>query len=143
MILSAYSDSDWAGDLDERKSRSEYLILLNTSPIIWVSKLQVSVALSSTEAEYVALSLTSRDVIWLRSLLFNKQARKYLKTISHVSRLPFLQSNYLEQSTLCVFFYGKHTGTPRFTHQHPRLWHFLCPSSGCCGFDSHPRLDLA
>jgi hypothetical protein len=49
MILSAYSDSDWAGDLDERKSRSGYLILLNTSPIIWVSKLQVSVALSSTE----------------------------------------------------------------------------------------------
>jgi transposase InsO family protein len=69
MVLFAYSDSDWAGDLDERKSRSGYLILLNSSSIIWSSKLQVSVALSSTEAEYVALSLASRDVIWLRNLL--------------------------------------------------------------------------
>jgi hypothetical protein len=69
MTLSAYSDSDWAGDLDERRSRSGYLILLNNSSIIWCSKLQVSVALSSTEAEYVALSLASRDVVWLRSLL--------------------------------------------------------------------------
>ena len=69
MKLTAYSDSDWAGDLDERRSRSGYLILMNCSPIIWASKLQVSVALSSTEAEYVALSLASRDVIWIRNLL--------------------------------------------------------------------------
>jgi hypothetical protein len=69
MELFAFADSDWAGDLDERKSRSGYIILLHKSPIIWSSKLQVSVALSSTEAEYVALSLSARDVIWLRNLL--------------------------------------------------------------------------
>jgi hypothetical protein len=69
MKLTAFSDSDWAGDLAERKSRSGYLIQLNSSSVIWSSKLQTSVALSSTEAEYVALSLTSRDVIWLRNLL--------------------------------------------------------------------------
>ena len=69
MTLSAYSDSDWAGDLDERKSRSGYLVLLNNSSIIWCSKIQQTVALSSTEAEYIALSLASRDVIWLRNLL--------------------------------------------------------------------------
>ena len=68
--LSSYSDADWAGDLDRRKSRSGYIILMNESPIIWSSKLQPSVALSSTEAEYIALSLTSRDVIWCRALLY-------------------------------------------------------------------------
>jgi hypothetical protein len=69
MKLLSYSDSDWAGDLDERKSRSGYLVLLNCSAIIWSSKLQISVALSSTEAEYIALSLAARDVIWMRNLL--------------------------------------------------------------------------
>ena len=69
ITLSAYSDADWAGDLDRRKSRSGYIILMNESPIIWSWKLQLSVALSSTEAEYIALSLASRDVIWCRALL--------------------------------------------------------------------------
>jgi hypothetical protein len=67
--LAAYADADWAGDLDKRRSRSGYVVLCNDSPIIWSSKLQDSVALSSTEAEYVLLSLTSRDVIWCRTFL--------------------------------------------------------------------------
>jgi hypothetical protein len=67
--LRAFSDADWAGDIDKRKSRSGFVVLMNQSPIIWSSKLQSSVALSSTEAEYIALSLTSRDVIWCRALL--------------------------------------------------------------------------
>jgi hypothetical protein len=69
ITLSAYADADWAGDLDKRKSRSGYVVLCNDSPIIWSSKLQQSVALSSTEAEYVSLSLASREVIWCRTLL--------------------------------------------------------------------------
>ena len=69
IVLTAYADADWAGDLDKRKSRSGYVVLCNNSPIIWSSKLQNSVALSSTESEYVSLSLTSRDVIWCRTFL--------------------------------------------------------------------------
>jgi hypothetical protein len=69
IVLTAYADADWAGDLDKRKSRSGYVVLCNKSPIIWSSKLQNSVALSSTEAEYVSLSITARDVIWCRTLL--------------------------------------------------------------------------
>jgi len=69
VTLSAYSDADWGGDIDDRRSRTGYVILLNNSPIIWSSKLQTSTSLSSTEAEYVALSLTSRDVLWCRKLL--------------------------------------------------------------------------
>ena len=68
ITLTAYADADWAGDLDQRKSRSGYVVLCNNSSIIWSSKLQKSIALSSTEAEYVSLSLTSRDVIWCRTL---------------------------------------------------------------------------
>ena len=69
IILNAYSDSDWGGDLDKRRSRTGFVIRLNDSPVTWMSKLQTPIALSSTESEYVALSLCARDVIWCRYLL--------------------------------------------------------------------------
>ena len=69
VSISAYSDSDWAGDLDKRRSRTGYAVFMGDYPVIWCSKLQVSVALSSTEAEYMALSSTTQEVLWLRKLL--------------------------------------------------------------------------
>jgi hypothetical protein len=69
LVLETFSDADWAGDLDQRKSRSGYVVLLNKNPVIWSSKLQTTVALSSTEAEYIALSAATRDTIWSRILL--------------------------------------------------------------------------
>ena len=48
-----YSDSDWAGDLDDRKSTSGYVFMMSGAPISWRSKKQTSVA---PEAEYIALS---------------------------------------------------------------------------------------
>ena len=81
VTLFAYSDADWAGELDKRRSRTGYLLTLNGSPIIWTSKLQLSAALSSTEAEYVALSLCSRDVLWARSLLDQMGFRQSAPTV--------------------------------------------------------------
>jgi hypothetical protein len=69
LTLSAASDSDWAGEIDKRCSRTGYVIFMGTAPIVWCSKLQKSIALSSTEAEYIALSATARDVIWCRTLM--------------------------------------------------------------------------
>jgi hypothetical protein len=65
----AYADADWGKDLDTRRSRSGYAIYLLNSLIIWSSKLQASTALSSTEAEYIALATCARITIWLRTLL--------------------------------------------------------------------------
>ena len=64
-----YSDSEWAGDHADRKSTSEFIFILNGGPIIYASKKQVVFALSLTEAEYVALSLATREATWLRLLL--------------------------------------------------------------------------
>jgi hypothetical protein len=69
LKLSAASDSDWAGDKDKRCSRTGYVIYMGTAAVVWCSKLQKSVALSSTEAEYIALTATARDLIWCRALL--------------------------------------------------------------------------
>jgi hypothetical protein len=67
--LLAYADSDWANDPDERRSTSGYVILFNGTPISWMSGLQTVVALSSCEAEYVALSECCREVAYLRQLM--------------------------------------------------------------------------
>ena len=51
-----YSDADWAGDLDTRRSTSGYVFQIGQSTVSWCSKRQATVAKSTTEAEYVALS---------------------------------------------------------------------------------------
>ena len=69
ISLSACADADWAGDIDGRNSRTGYTISIGNSVIAWSSKLQTSVAQSSIEAEYVALTECARTVIWCRTLL--------------------------------------------------------------------------
>lgn len=54
---------------DTRKSISGFLILMGTSPLWWSSKQQTVVALSSCEAEYLATTHCTRDLLWFRNLL--------------------------------------------------------------------------
>ena len=58
-----YSDADWAGDTNDRKSTSGYVFQLNGTSISWRSKKQTSVALSTAEAEYMALASGSRSPV--------------------------------------------------------------------------------
>ncbi|KAF1318440.1 Gag-pol polyprotein, partial [Globisporangium splendens] len=67
--LIGYSDADWAGDIDSRRSTSGYALILNGGCISWRSKKQRSVALSSTEAEYMALSEATQEAVWLKGIL--------------------------------------------------------------------------
>ena len=67
--LIGYSDADWAGDIETRRSTSGYVFVLNSGVISWISKKQRSVALSSTEAEYMALSEATQEEVWLKSLM--------------------------------------------------------------------------
>uniref|UniRef100_A0A2N9F5Y1 CCHC-type domain-containing protein n=1 Tax=Fagus sylvatica TaxID=28930 RepID=A0A2N9F5Y1_FAGSY len=66
--LTCFSDADWAGSLDDRKSTSAYLIFLGHTPISWSSKKQRAIARSSTEAEYRALATAAAESMWLLSL---------------------------------------------------------------------------
>ena len=67
--IKGYSDSDFAGDTDGRKSISGYVIYLQGCPISWRSKGQKSVSLSSTEAEYMAVSEIATEILFIRSML--------------------------------------------------------------------------
>uniref|UniRef100_A0A2N9FFC2 Reverse transcriptase Ty1/copia-type domain-containing protein n=1 Tax=Fagus sylvatica TaxID=28930 RepID=A0A2N9FFC2_FAGSY len=69
LSLSVYSDADWAGDPDDRRSTSGLLIYLGSNPITWSAKKQPTVSRSSTESEYRALATASAEVCWIRTLL--------------------------------------------------------------------------
>jgi hypothetical protein len=64
----AYADADWASDHISQKSVTGYIIKLAGGAVSWVSRKQKTVALSSTEAEYMCLSDTTRQIIWIESL---------------------------------------------------------------------------
>ncbi|KAG2782680.1 hypothetical protein PC111_g24477 [Phytophthora cactorum] len=67
--LQGYSDADWAGDIESRRSTSGYAFMMNGGCISWRSKKQRTVALSSTEAEYMALSEATQEAVWLKVFL--------------------------------------------------------------------------
>ncbi|KAL0392755.1 UNVERIFIED_CONTAM: Retrovirus-related Pol polyprotein from transposon TNT 1-94, partial [Sesamum radiatum] len=67
--LVGYTDSDWAGSVDDMKSTSGYTFSLGSGIFTWASKKQATVAQSSAEAEYIAAAATSNHAIWLRRIL--------------------------------------------------------------------------
>ena len=62
------TDSDWAGSPEDSKSTTGFYIKLANAVFLWNLHQQKTVALSSTEAEYMALSDCSRQVIWIRNM---------------------------------------------------------------------------
>ncbi|XP_073107386.1 secreted RxLR effector protein 161-like [Elaeis guineensis] len=71
--LVGFTDSDWAGSLDDRKSTTRYLFCLGTKVISWSSKKQKTISLSSAEAEYIAANNAACEAVWLRRLLSDMQ----------------------------------------------------------------------
>ena len=67
--LIRFSDSDYAGDIDDRKSTSGAVFMLNSGVVAWSYKKQQIMTLSTTEAEFVAATSSSCEAIWLRKLL--------------------------------------------------------------------------
>lgn len=69
LQVEAYSDSDFAGDPSTSRSTTGIIVNMASGPVIWRSQLQKGVTLSSTEAEYLALTETAREVKWLKNML--------------------------------------------------------------------------
>ena len=70
MKITAYSDSDWANSKDHARSISGYAVYFGSSLFAWSAKKQTSTALSTGEAELYAGTHVGREIMWMRSLLF-------------------------------------------------------------------------
>ena len=87
-----YSDADWAGDCSDRRSTSGYIFTMGAAAVSWKSKKQSSVALSTAEAEYMALASATQEAVWLNKL------NSDLNNVSNKS-MTLYEDN---QSTMCM-----------------------------------------
>jgi hypothetical protein len=69
LRLEGYSDADWAGNLNTRRSTTGYIVMLNNGAIAWRSRLQPTVTLSTMESEYMAPTKATKELKWVRTLL--------------------------------------------------------------------------
>ncbi|KAI8436415.1 hypothetical protein MSG28_010011 [Choristoneura fumiferana] len=67
--VTGYSDADYANDLDTRRSVTGYVFIKNGAAVTWSSQRQQTVALSTTEAEFMAACAATKEAMWIRQLL--------------------------------------------------------------------------
>ena len=68
LNIEAYTDVDWAGNLNDRRSTSSYFTLVGGNLVTWRSKKQKVVALSSAEAEFQGIAKGITEVLWFKKL---------------------------------------------------------------------------
>lgn len=68
LQLTAFSDTNWVTNLDNRKSVSSYVVMRGKTLVSWSSKKQATVSRSSTEAEYHSLASATSNIMWIRNL---------------------------------------------------------------------------
>ena len=110
--LSGWVDSDFASDIDTRKSMTGYLMVLNGGPISWKASRQGGVTLSSSEAEFVAASQAGQEVLYLRALL---------KGFAYLQHGP---TEIWEDNASCILMSENPTNRERSRHVDVRV-HFL------------------
>ena len=69
LELNGYSDSDYAGDNDSRKSTSGYMMIFAGGAVSWQSRLQKCITLSTTEVEYIAITEGGKELLWMQKFL--------------------------------------------------------------------------
>jgi hypothetical protein len=83
VMLHGYIDSDWMGNTMDQKSTFRYCFSLGSGMIFWSSRKHGSIAQSTAEAEYIATSVASREVVWLRKLLLDLFSAELEPTVIH------------------------------------------------------------
>ena len=98
--IAGFSDRDWAGDHDDQKSNSGFVFMMSGATISWNSKRKTCVALSTAEAEYIALAKAAQESIWLQQLLIDMRKNS-------VDPMTIFEDN---QSTIAITKNPQHHG---------------------------------
>jgi hypothetical protein len=69
LVVAGYSDADWAGNIDDRKSTSGGCFYVGNNLVAWMSKKQAYISLSTAEAEYIAAGSCCTQLLWMKTLL--------------------------------------------------------------------------
>ena len=94
ITLYGYANVDWADDFNTRKSTSGYVFYIRQSIILWCSKHQSVVALSTAEAEYISLCNAATEAIWLHKLFCNLGFTQNKSTIIYENNQSSIATAY-------------------------------------------------
>ena len=92
-----YTDSGWGADRDKRWSPGGFVLTLCGGAVLWKTRKQDIVALSTMEAEYIALTETSKEVIWMRRLFHQIENRDFKTSSTDMQRSHDTSTNQWEQ----------------------------------------------
>lgn len=98
--ITGYTDANWAGDQDTRRSTSGFIFNLGSRAIRWSSKRQPAVALSGCEAKYMGQTQAVKEAVWLKSLLDRLSPPSHTDSISSTTTNPKLLPTRPESNTL-------------------------------------------
>lgn len=127
--LECYVDADFSGNwnkeeaehnMDTARSRTGFIITYAGCPILWSSKLQTHIALSSTEAEYIAISTAMREVIPLMNLMQEMQSKGFITT----STTPQIHCRVFEDNVGAIEIAKLKKYRPRTKHINTQYHHF-------------------
>ena len=115
-----WNKQDAATDMDTARSRTGYIIQYAGCPIAWGSKLQTHIALSSTEAEYIAISTAMREIIPLMALLQEMSTRGFIPTMDG----PEIHCQVFEDNSGAIEIAKTTKYRPRTKHINTQYHHF-------------------
>lgn len=115
-LLSGYADADYANDVSTRQSTTGYTITIGGSTVCWRSRRQRSVALSTTEAEYMAMGNCVKHLLWFRRLM-------YILTLEDVPPTPIntIPTTIFNNNNGAIFLSKE--AAINYRSKHIDIWH--------------------